>query len=91
MIGVSHVILSACQSRLSWRESAALLLRVQSCQAAQSKAVVKNRPIFMLGGVAALVPAAAEATEKKILDRGAEVAEFVTPERRRTMIVNTQE
>ena len=45
----------------------------------------------MLGGVAALVPAAAEATEKKILDRGAEVAEFVTPERRRTMIVNTQE
>ena len=91
MIGVSHVILSACQSRLSWRESAAMLPKVQSCQAAQSKAAVKNRPIFMLGGVAALVSAAAEANEKKILDRGAEVAEFVTPKRRRTMAVNTQE
>jgi lipoprotein-anchoring transpeptidase ErfK/SrfK len=51
-----------------------------------------DRRIFMFGVAAALVPSAAQAKKKKkILYQGAEVVEFVTPEKPGTMIINTDE
>ncbi|MCC7481894.1 MAG: L,D-transpeptidase, partial [Hyphomicrobiales bacterium] len=50
-----------------------------------------NRRNFIIG-MAALVPGSALAAKKKApAYRGAEVVEFVTPERRGTVIVNTEE
>jgi lipoprotein-anchoring transpeptidase ErfK/SrfK len=51
-----------------------------------------DRRIFILGGAAALVPSAAQAKKKKkIIYGGAEVVEFLTPEKPGTMIINTDE
>ena len=52
-----------------------------------------DRRIFMLGSVATLLPTAAMARTKKreIFYQGAEVVEFVTPEKRGTIIINTDE
>jgi lipoprotein-anchoring transpeptidase ErfK/SrfK len=51
-----------------------------------------DRRSLIFGGAAALVPSAAQAKKKLVqVYRGAEVVEFITPERRGTIIINTDE
>ena len=50
-----------------------------------------NRRSFIIGAVAMVPSSGFAAAKKKIYYRGAEVVEFETPERRGTVIVNTDE
>jgi lipoprotein-anchoring transpeptidase ErfK/SrfK len=53
--------------------------------------ILMNRRSFIIGAVAMMPSSGFAAAKKKIYYRGAEVVEFETPERRGTVIVNTEE
>jgi len=85
-------LLSLCQSKFAMVTACHNLANNPELEIPQEQGFSMNRRNFIIGIVAlAPVPAFAAAKKKSVPYRGAEVVEFATPEKRGTVIVNTEE